>query len=205
MSLNDSASSTVIHLAILGKLFEEHRPKLVEMARRRIDPALAARIDPEAVVNDAYLVAQAKCPGFEERSVASTYAWLYRIVRDCLIEAWRRETRECRDGRKDMPLPEQSSLQLGLGLVSPATDPQRAAERDEEREILRLRMRQVLDVLREADREILWMRHYDNLTFPEAAAVLEITENAATVRYVRALKRLKDLWQQLFPNAGPES
>jgi RNA polymerase sigma-70 factor (ECF subfamily) len=205
MSSNGSSSSTVFQLAVLGKLFEEHRPKLVEIARRRIDPALAARIDPEAVVNDAYLVAQAKWPGFEERSAASTYAWLYRIVRDCLSDAWRRETRERRDGRKDMPLPEQSSLQLGLGLVSPATDPQRAAEREEEREILRQRMRQVLETLRETDREILWMRHYDSLTFPEAAAVLEITENAATVRYVRALKRLKDLWQQIFPNTGPES
>ena len=203
--MNESSQSTVIYLAILGKLFEEHRPKLVEMARRRIDPALVARIDAEAVVNEAYLVAQRKWPGFEERSATSTYAWLYRIVRDCLIEVWRRETSGRRDGRKDMPLPEQSSLQLGLGLVSPATDPQRAAERDEERAILRQRMRQVLDMLRDTDREILWMRHYDGLTFPEAAAVLEITENAATVRYVRALKRLKDLWQQLFPNTGPES
>lgn len=203
--MNESSQSTVIYLAILGKLFEEHRPKLVEMARRRIDPALVARIDAEAVVNDAYMVAQRKWPGFEERSATSTYAWLYRIVRDCLSEAWRRETRDRRDGRKDMPLPEQSSLQLVCGLVSPATDPQRAAERDEERAILRQRMRQVLDMLRDTDREVLWMRHYDGLTFPEAAAVLEITENAATVRYVRALKRLKDLWQQLFPNTGPES
>ncbi len=203
--MNESSQSTVIYLAILGKLFEEHRPKLVEMARRRIDPALVARTDAEAVVNDAYMVAQRKWPGFEERSATSTYAWLYRIVRDCLSEAWRRETRDRRDGRKDMPLPEQSSLQLVCGLVSPATDPQRAAERDEERAILRQRMRQVLDMLRDTDREVLWMRHYDGLTFPEAAAVLEITENAATVRYVRALKRLKDLWQQLFPNTGPES
>jgi RNA polymerase sigma-70 factor (ECF subfamily) len=60
-------------------------------------------------------------------------------------------------------------------------------------------MRQTLDLLKADDREILWMRHYDDLSFKEAAAVLQVTENAATVRYVRALRRLKDLWLKLHP------
>src|SRR2546430_15777513 len=88
-----SLPSSVIDLAFLGRLFEEHRPKLVAMVGRRMDPALAGRIDAEEVVTEAFLLARRKWPGFEERSSSSSYAWLYRIVRDCLIEAWRRETR----------------------------------------------------------------------------------------------------------------
>src|SRR3712207_5046027 len=124
MSQDDSRPpSTVADLAILGRLLEEHRPKLVAMVRRRLDPALAARIDAEDVVNDAFFLARRRWPTFREGSAASTYAWLYRIVRDCLVEAWRHETRKGRDPRGEMPWPEASSLQLGIGLVSPGTSP----------------------------------------------------------------------------------
>ncbi len=59
-------------------------------------------------------------------------------------------------------------------------------------------MTHTLGLLRPRDREILWMRHYDQLSHREVAEVLQIKESAATPRYVRALKRLKDLWQTLY-------
>jgi DNA-directed RNA polymerase specialized sigma24 family protein len=46
------------------------------------------------------------------------------------------------------------------------------------------------------------MRHYDGLSFQDAALVLGVTENAATVRYVRALRRLKELWLKFNPERG---
>jgi RNA polymerase sigma-70 factor (ECF subfamily) len=194
----DSLPSSVQNLAVLGKLLEEHRPKLLAMVRRRLDPALAGRIDPEDVVNEAFFQARRRWGRFNEQSALTAYAWLYRIVLDCLIEAWRRETRDCRDPRRDMPWPEASSVQLGLGLVNPGTSPSAEAIREE----LRRRMQQALELLKDRDREILWMRHYDQLTFAEAAEVLGIQESAATLRYVRALKRLKQLWQHLYPSEG---
>jgi RNA polymerase sigma-70 factor, ECF subfamily len=54
-----------------------------------------------------------------------------------------------------------------------------------------------MELLRARNQEIVWMRHYDQLAFTEAAMVLGVTESAATLRYVRALKRLKKLWQEL--------
>jgi RNA polymerase sigma-70 factor (ECF subfamily) len=198
MSPDESSPSTVRDLAILGRLFEEHRPKLLAMVRRRIDPALAAKVSAEDVVNEAFLVARRKWPTFEERSSASTYAWLYRTVRDCLIDAWRRHTRDCRDARQEMPWPEQSSVEVGLGLVSPGTSPSAALAREE----LCEQVRQVMALLRDGDREILWMRHADDLSHREIAAVLGIEENAAHQRYHRALGRLSDLWLQLHPETG---
>lgn len=197
MSPNEPLPSAVVDLAILGRLFEEHGPKLLAMVRRRLDPALAGRIDAEGVVNEAFLAARRQWPEFEERSAASTYAWLYRIARHCLIDAWRHETRACRGGgRQQMPWPDRSSVQLGLGLVGSASSPSEAAIHAEQAE----RVRQALALLKESDREVLWLRHNDDLTFPEAAYVLEIAESAATLRYWRALKRFKQLWQKLYPD-----
>ncbi len=186
-------STSVAELAALGKLLEEHGPRLLAMVGRRLDPALAARVDPEDVLGEAFLRARERWRSFQEQPGLTPYAWLYRITLDCLIEAWRRETRDRRDPRRALPWPEASSVQLGLGLVSPGTSPSEAAARED----LRARMRQALGLLKEPDREILWMRHYDQLTFPEAAEVLGVTESAATLRYVRALKRLKHLWERL--------
>lgn len=190
-----SLPSSVLDLATLGKLFEECRPRLLAMLGRRLDPALKVRIDVEDILNEAYLVARNRWSRFRQQSDMTPYAWLYGIARDCLIEAWRKQTRARRDLHKEMPWPDRSSIQLGLSLINPGTSPSEAAARDE----LQAQMRQTLDLLKADDREILWMRHYDDLSFKEAAAVLQVTENAATVRYVRALRRLKDLWLKLHP------
>jgi RNA polymerase sigma-70 factor (ECF subfamily) len=182
-------------MAALGKLLEEHRPRLLAMLRRRIDPALAARVSPEDVCSETFLAARRRWATF---NAEAPYPWLYRLALDCLIEAWRRETRGCRDLHRDLPWPEASSLQLGLRLVDRATTPGAALSLEE----LRERMRRTLQLLKDGERDILWMRHYDGLSFKDAALVLGVTENAATVRYVRALRKLKDLWLKLNPERG---
>jgi len=189
MSSNDSL--TVTELATVSQLYEEHRPKLLAMLRRRIDPTLAVRIDPEEILDEAFLQVCRKWRGLKKQEQLTHYAWLYRVVLDCLIESWRREARGKRDLRREIPWPEQSSIQLGLHLAAPGTSPSEAAQREE----LRERIRGAIECLSERDQEILWMRHFDQLSFQEAATVIEITENAATVRYARALRRLRDLWK----------
>jgi RNA polymerase sigma-70 factor (ECF subfamily) len=195
---DESHPSTVADLAELGRHFDECRPRLLAMLRRRIDLSLAVRIVAEDVLNDVFLEACRKWGRFQGQSDLSPYVWLYGIVRDRLIDAYRRETRGRRDLHRDLPWPEQSSVQLGLCLIDPGTNPASAAVRDE----VRQRMQQALSLLKDADRDILWIRHYDGLSFREAGAVLGVGEKAATVRYVRALKRLKALWQQLYGAGG---
>jgi RNA polymerase sigma-70 factor (ECF subfamily) len=189
--------SSLADKAVLGKLLEEYRPRLLAMLRRRIDPGLAARIDPEDVCSETFLAARRRWATFNPQA---PYSWLYRIALDCLIEAWRRETRTCRDLHRDLPWPEGSSLQLGLSLVNPGTSPASAFSREE----LRERMAQTLQLLKNSDKQILWMRHYDGLSFKDIALVMKVTENAATVRYVRALRRLKELWLKLNPDQRME-
>jgi RNA polymerase sigma-70 factor (ECF subfamily) len=179
----------------LERLLEEYRPRLVAVVGRRMDPALAARVEPDDVVNDAYLRASERWNEVSERADFSPFPWLYQLVRDCLIETWRREARECRDLRQQMPWPDGSSVQMGLGLVQSGTTPSAAAHRAD----VQQRMREAVGHLREADREILHLRHFDNLSHVEAAAVLGIAVSAANVRYVRALERLRELWRRLYP------
>ena len=194
MSSESNSTSSVYARATLGRLLDEHRPKLLAMLQRRIDPALNARVDPDDILNDAFMVARRRWSDFQAGTM-TPYAWLYRLALDQLIEAWRNASRGRRDVRKEMPWPDGTSIQLGLGLVSPGTSPSAALARDE----LREQVRQVMGLLKEKDREILWMRHVEDLTHPEIAAVLGITEEAAQQRYHRAVGRLSDLWHKLYP------
>lgn len=188
----EPTGATVADLAALCSLFERHRARLLAMLRSRIDPVLQPRLDAEEILQEAFLIARGKWSRAGRDVGDAPFAWLYRIVLDALIEGWRKHTRGCRDARVEMPWPERSSMQMGCAILSEGTSPSAALARAEVREQVRL----ALDRLRPADREILWMRHYDGLSFVEAAAVLNLSANAATVRYVRAIQRLRDGWDR---------
>ncbi|MCI0639685.1 MAG: sigma-70 family RNA polymerase sigma factor [Gemmataceae bacterium] len=193
MPSEDSLPSSVADMAALGRLFDEHRPRLLAMLERRIDPKLKSRLDAESILQETYFVARRRWNDFRT-STMTAYAWLYRLALDSLIETWRRETRGPRDVRRDLPLPEGTSLQLGLQLVQTGTSPSEALMREE----LRDRVQKAMSLLSENDRQILWMRHFDDLAHADIAAILELTEAAAQQRYHRALGRLSDLWQSVF-------
>jgi RNA polymerase sigma-70 factor (ECF subfamily) len=114
---------------------------------------------------------------------------------DSLIEAWRRQNCDGRDPRREIPWPDRSSAQQVLKLIDSATTPSEAFAREE----LRQRVQQVLSELKPIDREVLWMRHFDQLSFADLAMLLKIPENTAMKRYVRALRRFKDLLPDLYP------
>jgi RNA polymerase sigma-70 factor, ECF subfamily len=185
---------SVTDVASLTKMFEEHRPKLLLMLQSRIDPAISARVTAEDVLHETFLLARRRWHRFANTGM-KPYPWLYRLAMDILIEIWRRQNRDLRDPRREVPWPDRSSAQQVLKLVDSATTPSEAFAREE----LRQRIQQVLAQLKPIDREVLWMRHFDQLAFGEIAELLNITENTAMKRYVRALRRLKELLPDLYP------
>lgn len=195
MSSEESLPSSVADLAALGRLFDEQRSRLLAMLERRIDPKLNSRLDAESILQETYFAARRRWNNFKS-STMTAYAWLYRLALDALIEAWRRETRGPRDARRDLPLPEGTSLQLGLQLVQTGTSPSEALMRAE----LRDRVQKAMSLLSDNDRQILSMRHFDDLSHADIAAILELTEAAAQQRYHRALGRLSDMWHNVFEN-----
>jgi RNA polymerase sigma-70 factor (ECF subfamily) len=177
----------------LALLLEEHRQRLLGMLRGRLTGRLAARKDADDLVAEVYLVAQRKWRAFQAQGEVSAWVWLYGIARDCLSETWARETCARRDVRDEREFPDRSSEQLALGLMASVVSPSSAAARKESKEKVQV----ALGRLKPADHEILVMRHYDQLSFKDAAQVLGITQNAANVRYVRALDRLREHLQDL--------
>ena len=176
------------------------------MVDRRLDLALRARIGSDDILQDAFELAKGKWPEFLRRQQSaaqliasrSTYSWLYRVVLDSLINASRKHSSGPRDVHREIPLPESSSLQLGCNLIGRGPGPATLLQQEESRELIRRAMAK----LKDSDREVLWMRQGDQLSFSEIGDVLDITENAATVRYARALGRLHQLWQELCPDFG---
>src|SRR4051794_16327057 len=93
-------------LLALGKLLEEYRPRLVALVRRSMDYSLMSRLDADDIVNNAFLRAQRKWAAFGRRPDGQAYTWLAGIVRDCLSDAWRQETRDRRDPHRETALPD---------------------------------------------------------------------------------------------------
>jgi RNA polymerase sigma-70 factor (ECF subfamily) len=85
--------------------------------------------------------------------------------------------------------PEASSVALAAQLLGKLTAPSQAALRAE----LQLQVQQALTEMEPVDREVLALRHYEQLNNQETAQVLGLTEAAASVRFMRALRRLKDV------------
>ena len=148
------------------------------MIRRRIGPALTSRVDPEDILGEAFLRAADRWSSHNP-ALISTYSWLYRITLDALVATWRNANTAGRAVQREVSWPERSSIQLGLGLVGSTTSPSEAFIKKEQRE----RIAWAVQQLKNEDREILAMHHFDELSYREVAAILDITEDAAARRY----------------------
>jgi DNA-directed RNA polymerase specialized sigma24 family protein len=126
-------ASSVSEIAALARAFEAHRPRLLATVRRRIDPALAPRVDPEDILSEAFLRVRDKGSEHDPEEI-SVYAWLYRNVLECLIAAWRSGNAAGRSLKREIPWPLRSSVELGMGLVGSNTSPSEAFARKELRE-----------------------------------------------------------------------
>ncbi len=202
--LLEESTVDLADLARLAQLFEEHRPKLLAMVAWRSSRALAGRRDPEDLLHQAYLKAQERWDDFRASGMTA-YAWLYRLVRDCLLDDYDRQTTRGRSVRREVAWPERSSEQMVLGLVGNLTNPSDALARKEFLERVQQRVQQTLDLLAPEFREVLYMHFFDQLNQKEIAEVLGIGHAAVRQRYTRARLRFRDLWKQMFGEEGVES
>lgn len=174
------------------QLLARHRDRLRRMVAVRIDDRLAARVDPSDVVQDTLAIASERLPEYLREPPLPFYPWLRQIACNRLIDLCRRHIQVGkRSVRREQPLglSDASAVQLADRVVARGTGPLRHLLRDE----LRLRVREALDELPTADREILILRHLEQLSFAESAAVLDISQAAAKQRHVRALRRIRRL------------
>ena len=171
----------------------EHRDRLRRMVRLRLDPRLHGRIDPSDVLQEALLEAALRLDEYRRNPALPMFLWLRFLTGQKLLQLHRRHLGvQARDAAREIslhrgPLPEATSAALAAQLVGRHSSPSKAAMRAE----VKLKLEQALNQMDPIDREVLVLRHFEQLSNAETAQSLGIEESAASKRYVRALKRLK--------------
>lgn len=176
-------------------LLLRHRDALRNMVRARMDQKLARRIDASDVVQDVLLEASQRLKAYLQNPKMPFGLWLRQMAQDRIIDVHRRHRVAARRSLdKEQPLSpggfgDKSSLELAAQLRDPELTPAANALREE----LRQRFLDALDRMDEEDREILLMRHFEQLTNSEAADLLGLSAPAAGMRHLRALRRLREI------------
>jgi RNA polymerase sigma-70 factor, ECF subfamily len=185
--------------AAAGEALARHRARLRRMVEARLDRRVRGRVDPSDVLQDGLVDALAKLPGYLADPRLPLFLWLRLVVGERLAKTHRDHLgTQARDAGREVslyrgPMPAASSAALAAHLLGRETSPTQAAVRAERL----VRQQEALNALDPLDREVLSLRHFEELTHAEAARVLEVQEAAAAKRYVRALKRLKDVLNAL--------
>src|SRR5262245_58956220 len=181
----------------LAVLVERHRDRLERMVRLRMDQRLQGRVDPADVVQDAYLAVRGKFAQYSADPRLPFFLWLRLEVGQKLVDTHRFHLgTRMRDAGQEVSLhrgalPPVTSLSLAEHLLGRLTTASRAAMRVE----LKLRVQEALNSMDGHDREVLILRHFEELSNSEVAQVLGIKPSAAVNRYVRALKGLQSVFQ----------
>jgi RNA polymerase sigma-70 factor (ECF subfamily) len=191
----------------MGDLFFRHRDRLRRMVQVRLDRRLQGRIDPSDVLQDSYVEMARALAAYLKEPVLPFFLWL-RMITGRRLQALHRHHlgSKIRDAGREVSLyrgalPQASSVSLAAQLLGRLTAPSVAAVRAE----LQVRIQEALNSMDHLDREVLALRHFEQLSNAETAQVLGISEQAASNRFVRALKRLKSILSSVpgFLEGGP--
>jgi RNA polymerase sigma-70 factor (ECF subfamily) len=177
------------------RLLTVHREPLRRLIGLRLDPALAARVDASDIVQDVLLEAHRRLQEYLKNPTMPFHLWLRHIAKDHIIDAHRRHRQaQRRSLDREQPivpavLADHSSYELAGQLIDPELTPASEAIRRE----LQRRLDAAIADLDEDDREIILLRHREQLANQDVARALGLSEAAASMRYLRAVRRLRDV------------
>lgn len=181
----------------LAPLFSENRERLLRMIRFRLDARLKGRVSESDVLQEAYIDALKRLPHFRADPEVPFFIWLRSVTLQRLIQVHRDHLgAQIRNAGREVPLAQgpgiDASTEKMAELMGDITSPSQAVQKGE----VIARVRDALDSLEPTDREVLALRHFEELNNREVAALLGIQPAAASKRYVRALERLKGALDQ---------
>jgi RNA polymerase sigma-70 factor (ECF subfamily) len=177
----------------MGALLERHRKRLRRMVALRLDARLQGRVDASDVIQEAYLEASVRLPEYLGQPSMPFFLWLRYLTFQKLMELHRHHLgTQMRDAGREVALyrgnlPGVSSAALAAQLLGRDTGPSEAAIRAERK----IRLQEALNSMDPLDREVLALRHFEQLNNAETAQVLGLQESAASKRYIRALTKLE--------------
>ncbi len=180
----------------LAELFTIYRDRLGQMLHFRMPAGLAGRLDIDDLLQESYLAAEKRLAAFEHSDESGPFVWLRLITLQTLTDQCRRHlAAQRRDAARELSIharitmPGATTGSMASLLIGEWTSPSGVVMRAEAIK----QLEDAIDRMESMDREILALRHFEMLTNKETAAVLGITPDAASIRYVRAIRRLRDI------------
>jgi RNA polymerase sigma-70 factor (ECF subfamily) len=201
MASDSGSSDDVLRRAGAGEpnalveLFARHRDQLRRMVRLRLDRRLQGRVDPSDVLQEAQVDVLRRADSYAADPRLPPFLWLRLITGQRLMALHRRHLgAQMRSAGQEIalhrgPMPQVTSVSLAEMLLGRLTSPTQAAQRAE----VRLLLQEALNGMEPLDREVLTLRHFEELTNAEVAQVLGLSKTAASNRYIRALERLREI------------
>jgi RNA polymerase sigma-70 factor (ECF subfamily) len=176
-------------------LFSRYRSRLKRMVHLRLSRRLQGRVDDSDVLQEAYLDVARRLPEYAADPKAPFFLWVRHLTGLKLAEVHRRHLgTQARDADRELSLhrgglPEADSVSLAAHLLGQLTTPSQAAVKAERR----LLVQEALSALDPIDREVLALKHFEQLSTSEIAEVLGLSKAGAGSRYLRAIKRLREI------------
>jgi RNA polymerase sigma-70 factor (ECF subfamily) len=183
----------------LRTLFEAHSDRLRRMVRLRLNRRLAGRVDDSDVLQEAYAEVTRKLAEYAGDPKLPVFLWLRRLTALKLAEVQRHHLgTQLRDADREVTLhrgglPMADSVSLAAHLLGTLTTPSQAAIKAE----TRLLVQEALNGMDPIDREVLALKHFEQLSTSEIAQVLGLSKAGAGSRYLRAIKRLRAILEQI--------
>jgi RNA polymerase sigma-70 factor (ECF subfamily) len=180
-------------------LFSRYRPRLKRMIHLRLSRRLQGRVDDSDVLQEAYLDVSRQLAEYAADPQLPFYLWLRHLTGLKLTEVHRRHLgTQLRDADREVTLhrgglPEADSASLAAQLLGTITTPSEAAIKAEQR----LYVQEALNSMDPIDREVLALKHFEQLSMSQIAAVLGLSKAGAGSRYLRAIKRLREILSRM--------
>jgi RNA polymerase sigma-70 factor (ECF subfamily) len=177
----------------LGELFSRYRERLKRMIHLRLSRRLQGRVDDSDVLQEAHLEVARRLGEYVQQPSLPFYLWLRHLTGLKLAEVHRRHLgTQMRDADREVTLhrgglPEADSASLAAQLLGKLTTPSQAAIKAE----TRIYVQEALNSMDPLDREVLALKHFEQLSTSEIAQVLGLSKAGAGSRYLRAIKRLR--------------
>ena len=180
----------------IDQLLLKHREALRRMIDLRLDPQIERRVDASDIVQDVLIDANRRLPEYLQSPDMPLHLWLRHMANDRIIDAFRRHR-----GAARRSVNREQSLNVSVSNSESALD--LAARLSDQRELtpatnatrreLHARFLEAVNQLDEPDRDVILMRHFEQLGNQDVARALKLSEAAAGMRYLRALRRLRKL------------
>jgi len=175
----------------VDRLMDRHRNSLHKMVESRLNRGVARRVDASDIVQDALLTASRRLADYLENPSIPFHAWLRQLTRARLADVYRRELADKRDVAREQCA--ATNDRSSLDPLAQARDAQLTPAAMLLRKEFAERFHHTVDQLDEGAKEIILMRHAEQLTNSQTAELLGLSEAAAGMRYLRALRQLKSL------------